>query len=180
MRLASMLAAVALLGLCSFGMSTASAHTVTQRTTCTVPTNTTFGKLILGQVPPTAVAQFDMSGRELDAWIDKTIDVVRRINEAEANGTVPEITADDGKCGIVDFRLLMDSGLDADILRKSDTWTKATIAAAFLCSQHEVDGFDAPVAIISTPHYNSTTHHTAYTTMDGLAGSCLACPLTDF
>lgn len=180
MRLASGLAVVALLGLFFLGTSSAAAHTLEQRTTCAVPATSTFGKPLLGHVAPTVVAQFDMSGRELDAWIAKTIDVVRRINEAEATGTEPVITDDDGKCGIVDFRLLMNSGLDADILRKSDTWTKATIAAAFYCSQYQVDGLDVPIASITTPDYHSTAHHTAYTTMDGLAASCLACPLTDF
>ena len=186
MRLVPVLAVSALFGLSLLDTSPAFAHELELKNWCAAPSvdgtssssaKTSLSTLTSGGIgttgsTPLVTKSFYLTGPELDKWIADTIDAVRRIN----NGERLDVCTTD-KCGIVDFRLLINSGLKADDLANSDPWTKANIAMAHYCYQHQVPGYDVSVAYVKTFSYLAQNHHTAFRTANGLSGSCLSCPL---
>ena len=184
MRFASLLAAVAFIGLSFFAVSSASAHTTDARTMCSAGSTSPLYKAMHAKLPgeidppvqAVTVQTFSFTEAQLKQLVTQTISAVAEMNYRQDNN-LPLDPDHDGKCGIVNFHLLMNSGLRATTLQASDTWTQASIAVAFYCAQIEVDGLDAPSAVINTPTYATITHHTDFKMSSGLSGTCRACPL---
>lgn len=163
-------AVLALFGLASAGISTASAHDIELRDWC--------GK----NSKPVSLKEFNFDGDEMQQLFRDTLVALEKANDASsADGSKGDDNS--GKCGIVDVRKLIASGLRADDLKALDEWTQASVSITLYCNQFEVRGYDVPMPFVRSDEgdpssdYNRADHHKTYRLQDGLRGSCMACPI---